>query len=384
MGALLLLAALTTAAPYTDRTISIGIAVRARELTLKPEAEFILRHGGAVRQLLKGRKYSLEAGPRGLTLDGKPLAASVRAPSAPPASEGQEALLEPAEPGNTIQVGSKLYRARLRVRADEDSTVTAVAETAMEDYLLGVVPYEMEPDWPLEALKAQAVVARTYAYYNLGKHRRAGFDLTSDTRSQMYGGLGKESELVRQAVRQTRGEVLGYKGELLQVYYHACCGGRTADAATVWGGYAPPPLKGVKDPWCARSPYYQWTAYFPFPAFLAAVSTEKMLGTRVKAIKIAARDKSGQVKAFSVRAGAETLTVKAVDLRRRLGSTELRSTRVEKVRALKKGVEFTGRGSGHGVGLCQWGARLQADDGRSYEKILAFYFPGSALSVVDE
>lgn len=360
MSGLLLLAALAAAAPYTDRTIQIAIAHRVRGLLVEPAAPFIARDAKGTRELPPGRQYEYEA----------PLTSPT--------------VLEPAEPGATIRIGSKVYRAKIIIRPDEKNTLTAIAETSMENYLLGVLPYEMSPDWPLEALKAQAVVARTYAYYNLGKHRKAGFDLTADTRSQVYGGLGLENELVRRAVRETRGEVLGFDGELLSVFYHACCGGHTVDAAAVWGGRSAKPLRGVKDKWCARSPYYRWTAYFDHPAILAAASATRIIGAKVRSVRIGDLDKSGQVRTFSIRAGAETLTVRAADLRQRLGASELRSTRVEKVRLLKKGVEFIGRGSGHGVGLCQWGARLQADEGRSYETILKFYFPGSVLSVVDE
>lgn len=361
MTAALVLAALSWGAPYTDRTIRIAIAHRVRGLLVEPESAFVLRDHEGTHELHPGRQYEFEW----------PMTAP--------------AVLEASSPGGTIKVGSKLYRAKLIVRPDEGRTLTAVAEMSMENYLLGVVPYEMQPDWPLEALKAQAVVARTYAYYNLGKHRKAGFDLTADTSSQVYGGLGRENDAVRQAVRTTRGEVMGYAGELLQAFYHACCGGHTSDAGVVWGGgKTPPPLRGVRDKWCVKSPYYKWTAYFTTPAVLAAASSTKLIGGTLKSIKVGARDVSGQVKTFSIRAGAQDLTVKAVDLRKRLGAVELRSTRVEKVRVLKKGVEFTGRGSGHGVGLCQWGARLQADDGRKYETILKFYFPGSVLSVVDE
>lgn len=360
MSPLLALAAFAAAAPYTDRTIQIAIARRVQGLLVEPEAAFVLRDHEGTHELLPGRQYEFES----------PMTAP--------------AVLEASAPGGTIKVGSKLYRAKLIVRPDEGKTLTAIAEMSMENYLLGVLPYEMQPDWPLEALKAQAVVARTYAYYNLGKHRKAGFDLTADTSSQVYGGLGRENDVVRQAVRTTRGEVLGYGGEILQVYYHACCGGQTSDASVVWGGKSPPPLRGVKDKWCAKSPYYKWTAYFTTPAVLAAASSTRLIGGKLRSIKVGARDASGQVKTFSIRAGAEELTVKAVDLRKRLGAVELRSTRVEKVKVLKKGVEFTGRGSGHGVGLCQWGARLQADDGRKYEEILKFYFPGAVPSIVDE
>jgi stage II sporulation protein D len=361
-----------TALPYTDRTIQIAIAHQVSDLTIEPEGDFILRDKERARSLKAGKKYSLKGSSRGLFLGDFPLSGPGR--------------IDPAEPGSAIQVGSKRYRAKLLARPDEDGTVTVVAEMAMENYLLGVLPYEMEPNWPLEALKAQAVVARTFAYYNLGKYKKQGFDLTADTRTQVYGGLGRDSLLVRQAVDQTRGEVLGYAGELLSVYYHACCGGQTGDAGRVWGAGkdAPKPLRGVRDKYCVKSPHYRWTAYFTHAALLAAGAGGRLLGGKVRSVRITGRDGAGDATTFSIKTSAENLTVKAADLRKRLGNEELKSARVTQVKDRKAGVEFFGRGSGHGVGLCQWGSRLQALEGRGYEKILKFYFPGAVLSLVDE
>ena len=87
--------------------------------------------------------------------------------------------------------------------------MTVIEEVAIEDYLLGVLPFEMEPNWPIEALKAQAVVARTFAYTQLGKYRKDGYDLSTDTRSQVYGGRTDRSASIKEAVDSTRGEVLG-------------------------------------------------------------------------------------------------------------------------------------------------------------------------------
>ncbi len=285
-----------------------------------------------------------------------------------------------------IRVGPNFYRGALILRLDIGQTLTIVEEASIEEYLEGVLPHEMDPDWPLEALKAQAVVARTFTYANMGKFRKDGFDLTADTRSQVYKGMSAVNENVRAAVRQTRGEVLGWQGKLLRVYYHACCGGATTDAGAAWGndGEIPRPLKGVRDPWCAASPHMKWIAYFAWADLTAAVSERRMLNGPLKSLRIGARDAAGYVRIFLAKSGGEIVEVKASELRGSLGAGEMKSVRVKSVNLLKKGVEFLGGGSGHGVGLCQWGARLQAEKGRSYEQILKFYFPGSTLSEVDE
>lgn len=289
--------------------------------------------------------------------------------------------------GGLIRVGRNLHRGALILRLDPGQTVTVVEELGIEDYIEGILPHEMDPDWPLEALKAQAVVARTFAYANRGKFRKDGFDLTADTRSQVYRGLTDVNERVREAVRSTRGEVLGWDGRLLPVYYHSCCGGRTQSAADAWGGVpglSPRPLRGVKDPWCAGSPHMRWTAYFSWPDVMAAVERRRRLPGPLKALRIGRRDVAGYVRSFVARVGRDDHDVRASDLRAGLGEADMKSVRVHKVLLRKKGVEFVGSGFGHGVGLCQWGARAQAQKGRSYESILSFYFPGSELSEVVE
>jgi stage II sporulation protein D len=288
--------------------------------------------------------------------------------------------------GAVIRVGRDAYRGTLILRLDPGQTVTIVEDVPLETYLEGVLPWEMDPDWPLEALKAQAVVARTFAYANLGKFRKDGFDLTADTRSQVYRGTAGVNENVRAAVAQTKDEVLGWKGKLLRVYYSSCCGGHTENAAEPWGGdprETPRPLRGVRDPWCRTSPYMHWSAFFTWQDLMTGIEQVADLPGPLTAFKIAHRDMAGRVLDFVAHAGRRRVDVKSAPLRAALGADQLKSTRITRLVPRNGGVEVYGRGSGHGVGLCQWGARVQAERGRSYERILSFYFPGADLSMVD-
>ena len=359
-------------APAEAGTVQVAILRQAGSAKIRPEGDVEISQPGSKPKPLEW-KGELTLRPRegGLRL------ADMRLKS--------ETRLVPAA-GSRIRVGPHLYRGTLILRLDPGQTLTIVEEASVEEYLEGVLPHEMDPNWPLEALKAQAVVARTFTYANLGKFRRDGFDLTADTRSQVYKGTTAVNENVRAAVRQTCGEVLGWNGRLLRVYYHACCGGATTDAGAAWGGSeeSPRPLRGVKDPWCAPSPHMKWIAYFAWADLTAAISERRMLDGPLKSLRIGARDAAGYVRTFLVRTGGESVVVKASDLRGSLGAGEMKSVRIRSVNLLKKGVEFIGGGSGHGVGLCQWGARLQAERGRNYDRILSFYFPGSTLSEVDE
>lgn len=367
-AALALGAALTASAG----TVQVAVVRQAGSAKLSPEGAVEVRQPGSKAVLLEW-KGELTLRPRegGLRLADMRLKTETR--------------LVPAS-GARIKVGPHFYRGALILRLDPGQTLTIIEEADVEQYLEGILPHEMNPDWPLEALKAQAVVARTFTYANLGKFRRDGFDLTADTRSQVYKGMTGVNENVRAAVRQTRGEVLGWKGKLLSVYYHACCGGATTDAGAAWGGTEeiPKPLRGVRDPWCAASPHMKWTAYFAWADLTAAISERRMLTGPLKSLRIGARDAAGFVRTFLVRSGRESVVVNAAQLRGALGAGEMKSVRIRSASTRRQGVEFVGGGSGHGVGLCQWGTRLQAEKGRDYAKILSFYFPGSDLSEVDE
>lgn len=353
--------------------IQIAIVRQAMYATIRPEGDVSVIVPGGKPEPLEW-KGQLKLTPRvgGLRLS------QLKLPT--------ETRLEP-QGGAVIRVGEDRHRGTLILRLDPGQTVTIVEEVDLEDYLEGVLPHEMDSDWPIEALKAQAVVARSFAYANMGKFKKDGFDLTADTRSQMYRGITAVNDNVRRAVHDTHGEVLGWNGQLLRVYYHACCGGRTENAAEVWGGdpgSTPPPLRGVVDPWCSSSPLMHWTAYFAWQDIMAAIEERRRLPGPLRTLKIGRRDVAGFVRDFVARSGKTETTLKATDLRASLGAGDMKSTRVTRLIVKKKGLEFVGAGSGHGVGLCQWGARIQAEKGRSYEQILRFYFPGADLSEVAE
>ncbi|PIR15460.1 MAG: hypothetical protein COV48_14270, partial [Elusimicrobia bacterium CG11_big_fil_rev_8_21_14_0_20_64_6] len=230
---------LALAAPAQAAIVQVAIVRQAASVKISPEGKVSVAQPGVKTKPLEWKgELTLKPREGGLRL------ATLRLKT--------ETRLIPVS-GARIRVGGNYYRGALILRLDPGQTLTIVEEASIEEYLEGVLPHEMNPEWPLEALKAQAVVARTFTYANLGKFHKDGFDLTSDTRSQVYKGMTDVNENVRAAVRQTRGEVLGWKGKLLRVYYHACCGGATTDAGAAWGGEGeiPRPLRGVRDPWCA-------------------------------------------------------------------------------------------------------------------------------------
>ena len=360
-----------------DRLVAVALFAKTPAVAFTPMGSFraVDQSTGELAALVAGREYKVEA-ERGK--DGK-----TRLLFGPHLFGGAARLL-PGKPDEFVAIGERRYRGNLLFRPNADGTVTVVDELGLEEYLFGVLPHEMSPDWPLEALKAQAVVSRTYALARLGKGADAAFDLTDDAYNQVYTGVTTESEHVRAAVRATAGRVLTYAGNPLPGYFHSTCGGHTAGAADVWGGPDPKPLRGVRDSWCKVSPHYRWDAYFRKEDILAALNRNGFPAGRLEDLREGDRGSAGWLTNVRVKTDRGWRRVPANKFRLWLGPRELKSVRFDSIRRRKKGFEFEGRGYGHGVGLCQWGARAQADDGRTAEQIIAHYFPGASVTRMKE
>ncbi len=240
----------------------------------------------------------------------------------------------------------------------------------LEDYLVGVLGSEMPKSFPLEALKAQAVAARTYALQKKLEQYGQPFHLGSGVISQVYGGLKAEDPRTREAVEATRGLVLTFDLQPIEAYFHASCGGKTESGANALGRDLPY-LKAVGCP-CGKLPTSQWSL---------AVSNEELkiaLGARPSGMKVDGRTPTGRVKRVQV---TPTRSVDAVTFREKLGYMRLKSLQFE-LEPKKDGFEIHGRGFGHGAGLCQWGAKVLAEQGQDFRKILSHYYPGTELQVL--
>lgn len=276
-----------------------------------------------------------------------------------------------AEADQAIQVGDDLYFGRIEIRVEEGRLVV-LNRLPLETYLLGIVGSEMPPSWPLEALKAQAVAARTYALQRMMMSRSAGrpHDLAATVVSQVYRGAAHISDAVVEAVRSTRGEVLAYDRMLVEALFHSTCGGRTVASADYFGGER---AYLVERPcaWCKQSSRYRWQVR------LRKRYVEQALG-RAGLVRppVASMVTDGGRLVVRDRRGRRTLSAKAV--RRALGWQKLYSERFDVV-ADGAYLRFDGRGFGHGVGMCQWGAKGLADAGKSYREILMHYYAGARV-----
>ncbi len=290
-----------------------------------------------------------------LTLDGRPLAAP-------------DAELHPHN--RLFRLGDRTYRGYLAVSAAGD-VVKAVNVIEPELYLKSVVGSEMYASWPMDALMAQAVTARTYMLY---VYRAQGYLAPRD---MAYKGVSGEARDPSLAVELTRALVLTYRDDLFCAYFHSTCGGHTVAAARAFGEEAIPPLSGVPCDWCRRSSAYSWRVVMRAEQVARAL---KAMGIdAVRSIAPSGVGPEGYAR-FVLVNGASQLD--AYDFRLALGAGELKSTQFT---VAKQGDAFVfeGRGYGHGVGLCQWGACGMAREGHDWQRILKYYYPGVEIRQID-
>ncbi len=245
-------------------------------------------------------------------------------------------------------------------------------------YVKGVVPSEMNSAWHLEALKAQAVVARTYALYQRRTAAGRDYDLVASTQDQVYRGRSKRDERVELAVEATRGLVLTYEREPIFAAFSSTAAGPTEDAVNVWATDLPY-LKGVECPFDVNSPYYQWRAELQLTDVEEALRQQGFAVGTIATLTPAAYSRAGRVTRLRILHSGGELVLRGEELRKALGYTVIPSTQFD-ARLAGPSVVFAGRGAGHAVGLCQWGAKEMAALGYAFPVILRYYFPGTELA----
>jgi stage II sporulation protein D len=258
---------------------------------------------------------------------------------------------------------------RVLVRADPEE----IRELRLEDYVAGVVSGEMPASFPAEALKAQAVAARSYALTRKIEAQAADrrWDIGTGVLAQVFAGAATPP--ARAAAEATAGEVLVHGMEPVEAYFHAACGGRTEGGMAALGRDLPY-LASVECGHCERAPGAHWTA----AVSAAELGKAAGLGGPATNARIVTRSATGRAERVEVTRGARSATIAASDLRQRLGFQTLRSLAFE-VHLAGDVFRFEGRGQGHGAGLCQWGAAGLAREGKSYRDILLHYYPGAEV-----
>lgn len=277
-------------------------------------------------------------------------------------------VIDPSGTG-VVWIGDRWYRGKVRL-IRQGSGVTAVNLVNIEEYLYSVVGSEAIPTWPLEALKAQAVAARTYAIYQSKMGGNRFFDLDTTTATQVYKGLNNEYVSTVEAVEQTSGQVMTYQGKVILAAFHAASGGHTENVEDVW--LSPLPyLRGVVD-YDQASPVFAWNR-----SFTAGELSREFggLGT-IRSLQPLQRTPQGRVITLRIIGSQGSKNLSGAKVREVL---KLRSTRFDIIGA-DGSFSLLGRGSGHGIGLSQWGAYGLAQQGISYGQILAHYYQNTRLS----
>lgn len=255
-----------------------------------------------------------------------------------------------------------------------------ISTVPLEQYLYSVVPREMPHSWPPAALQAQAIVARTYVLQRSSPAR--DYDLIPSEADQVYTGMDSEKPEAAAAVDSTAGQVLRYRDGFALASYSSCCGGHTEASSDAWGGKPVAYLQGVPCTHCSDSPWYSWSHGVALDAIQSAFGDALPPGSDVTGISLDPPDRSGRPRFWNFEAGSQRIRVPAAKVRSAAGSRTLPSLRVRSVGFSPQApptVTIEGAGLGHGVGLCQWGARGMAAGGSDARAILNYYYPGTGI-----
>lgn len=293
-----------------------------------------------------------------------------------------EIWVEPTDDG-LVYIGDRWYRGRTRV-VPTGNQLTAVNYVDLEEYLYSVVGAEMPTNWPLEALKAQAVAARSYALYQRQSSANAVFDVGDTTQWQVYSGTAEETNTTQAAVQGTAGQVLTYNGQIIEAVFHSSSGGYTENVEDVWV-QALPYLRAVQD-FDAGAPVYQWTETVSADQLKQAIPG---VGNILSLTPEEATPR-GRVVRMRVTGDAGNRVISGDELRRifRLRSTLFAFYPVMSQVASASGnvplhpssFQISGRGFGHGLGMSQWGAYNLALRGYNYQQIVTHYYTSTQLA----
>jgi len=283
--------------------------------------------------------------------------------------------------GRPIRVNGREYEGSFDVFRNGDVGLVVVNELPLEDYLVGVLRAESSERWPAEALRAQAIASRTYAAYHRQLNAARPYHIVASTAHQQFVGRVAAGSPAWGAVQETAGQVLSWEGELFPAFYHANSGGYTEDPRTVFAGRGLPALRPVVCQLAAGAPNFQWSLELRLDDLSELLRRGGVGVGAVRGIEVVERTTSLRAGTVIVRGSARTQRLRGSDFRRVIGYDALKST-LFAVAVDGDVARFSGRGYGHGVGMCQWGAKSMAELGATARQILAFYYPGATFSIL--
>jgi len=312
---------------------------------------------------------------------------------------GEKFYLTSTDSDPIIKLNGKRYRGKIQI-SSSSSSIDIINVLNLEDYVKGVLAKEMpvgKNGENFEALKALAICIRTYAIQKM-KDGKLYFDIYADTRDQVYGGVNAESSNSNQAVEETNNLVLQYGEKIATVFYHSTCGGYTESSSNVFTNEHIPYLISVKDgnePNCIISPRFQWEEIYSRELFVSRLRNSSLLDSQnysLEDISVLSRFHSGRVDELEIKLHSNDEVEKIIIIRgneiRSIirnadGKSILWSTMFD-VSLKSNSVVLSGKGFGHGVGLCQWGAISLSRKAWNFTEILDHYYPGTSIEKIND
>ena len=348
-------------APLTEQHIRVLLFETSSEITIVAPGP----HTGSTAehefQAGLGLRWPVRLGANELLVDGRAI--------------GRSLTLVPAG-GAWLEIDGLPYRGGVTVQVGEAETMLVINTVFVDDYLRGVLPAEMPPGWPAEALKAQAVASRTYALASL--EPAEPYDICATTDCQVYGGVLVEDDRTNAAITATTGEVVMFGQELAQTYYHSDSGGHVASSSEVWGAQLP--YLSARSDVQAVSPHRSWTFRLDPARMQHDLQALGYAPGTVTGLRVVEYSDSGRAVQADIVTTAGTIRLAGSLLSSTLRGWGMKSTRFR----MTGDLSATGDGWGHGVGMSQYGARSLASTGSHYAAILEFYYPQTVLSTAVE
>ncbi len=255
-----------------------------------------------------------------------------------------------------------------------------VSTVPLEQYLYSVVPREMPPSWPAAALQTQAIVARTFVLQRSNPGRE--YDLVPSEADQVYTGMDSERAQSSAAVDATAGQALRFENAFALAMYSSCCGGHTESSSAAWGGRPLPYLNGVRCGYCTAAPWYTWSQQIPIQKVQSDLAPYIADAGDLQGVELDGVDQSGRSQFWTFRGQNGSSRVPGAKVRSALGTRVLPSLLVRRAQLVTQAprtLVIEGSGLGHGVGLCQWGARGMALSGADARAVLTYYYPGTGI-----
>jgi stage II sporulation protein D len=356
--------ALAATGASAQSTIRVAIVEGARAAELRG-TDIEVTEPGVVARGGRTRVVRATAGPAGLDVDGR---------------RGTAFRLRSARP---IRLNGREYPGALDVVRSGDG-LAIVNELPLEEYVAGVLRAEASDKWPLEMLRAQAIAARTYAAHHRVLGAGKPFHIIASTAHQQYAGRVPETSPIWAAVRDTAGQVMLWEGDVFPAFYHTESGGYTEDPRSVFAARNMPGLRPVRCDFSAAagSPHFYWNLDVRLGDLTDTLRRNGVPTGTVTGIEVTERTPSLRAVTVTVHGDRGSVTVRGNDFRRMLGYDTFKST-LFAVAIDGDVARFSGRGYGHGVGMCQWGAKGMAEQGYSARQILEYFYPGTTLGSLD-